>query len=152
MDLRGYFDDSQFEDSCTFPLSPFGVLSFNTLISLCLKSVDLTEDVMAHFLSNCPLIEELSLMHSRSLVNLKIDGPLKLKYLGLSYCFSLRNLEILATNLISFKYHGPYIINNPLKNVPLLSEVSIGGCYCMDLVCSTFYRFSSVLSQVYSLS
>ncbi|GMP74367.1 hypothetical protein CsSME_00031805 [Camellia sinensis var. sinensis] len=90
-------------------------------------------------------------MHSRSLVNLKIDGPQKLKYLELRYCFSLQNLEILATNLISFKYHGPYMINNPVKNVPLLSEVSIGGCYCTDLVCLTFYCFSGVLSQLETL-
>ncbi|THG23159.1 hypothetical protein TEA_008067 [Camellia sinensis var. sinensis] len=68
--------------------NPFGVLSFNTLTSLCSKLVDLTEDVLAHFLSNCPLIEELSLMHSRSLVNLKIDGPQKLKYLELRCALS----------------------------------------------------------------
>ncbi|PSS07705.1 Telomere length regulation protein [Actinidia chinensis var. chinensis] len=68
-------------------------------------------------------------------------------YFELRYCTNLRNLEVSATNLISFKYFGP-IMENPFKNVPLLSEVSIGGDYVEELVRRKFHDLSGVLSQI----
>ncbi|XP_057459814.1 F-box/LRR-repeat protein At2g42730-like isoform X2 [Actinidia eriantha] len=146
LDLRRYNESYQGPKCFTFPSSLLSGLGLNTLTSLSLQSVELTEDVLAHILSNCPLIEEISLK-SPSLVNVIIEGPPKLMYFELRYCMNLRNLEISATNLISFKYFGP-IIENPFKNVPLLSEVSIGGDYGEELVHRKFHDLSGVLSQI----
>ncbi|XP_058228284.1 F-box/LRR-repeat protein At2g42730-like [Rhododendron vialii] len=136
--------------SYTFSLSSLRVLNVSSLTALCLRNVDMTDEVLAHFLSNCPLIEELSLMESESLVNIKIASALKLKRLELIICNSLKNVEISAINLVSFKYFGPRI-NNPFKNVPLLSEVSMGGSHWERVVCDPFSSLSGVLYQLETL-
>lgn len=146
LDLRRYDESYQGPKCFTFPSSLLSGLGFNTLTSLSLNSVELTDDVLAHILCKCPLIEEISLK-SLSLVNVIIENPPKLMYFELRYCTDLRNLEVSATNLISFKYFGP-IIQNPFKNVPLLSEVSIGGDYVEELVRRKFHDLSGVLSQI----
>ncbi|XP_057459818.1 F-box/LRR-repeat protein At3g26922-like isoform X2 [Actinidia eriantha] len=146
LDLRKYNESYQGPKCFNFPSNLLSGLGFNTLTSLSLNSVELTDDVLAHILCNCPLIEEISLK-SPSLVNVIIENPPKLMYFELRYCTDLRNLEVSAINLISFKYFGP-IIQNPFKNVPLLSEVSIGGDYVEELVRRKFHDLSGVLSQI----
>ena len=93
LDLRKYNESYQGPKCFTLTSSLLSGLGFKTLTSLSLQSVELTEDVLAHILSNCPLIEEISLT-SPSLVNVIIEGPHKLMYLELSYCLKLRNIEI----------------------------------------------------------
>ncbi|XP_059640791.1 putative F-box protein At3g29830 [Cornus florida] len=107
---------------------------FAGLTSLSLKQVDVTQEVLEYFLSNCLLLESLSVDVSNCLVSLKVAGPsLNLKYLRISGCRFLENLEISAINLVSFTYFGPKI-SVPLNDVPLLSELSIGFEYAVYFI------------------
>ncbi|CAK9172584.1 unnamed protein product [Ilex paraguariensis] len=118
----------------TFPSRPLFSPSFASLTSLILKSVNVTEEVLSYFLCNCPLLEDLSVRGSGTLVNLKVVGPtLKLKYLEINECYELKHLEIQAPNIVSFTYHGTKI-SMPFKNVPRLSEMSLGKHYCAFLL------------------
>lgn len=149
LDLLESFNAFRVGRSYTFPLISLPVVRFSLLTALCLKKVDMTDDVFAHLLSNCPLIEELSLVDSRSLINVKIAGPLKLKCLELALCRSLKNIEISAINLVSFKYFGPRIYI-PFFDIPLLSELSIGGFDCAHVVCTpplsgVFYQLETLV-------
>lgn len=150
LDLTTYSGSRQSLNYYTFPLSPIGVSSLNTLTALRLKSVDLSEDILTHLLSNCPLLEELSVSYSPSLVNVIIAGPFMIKYLELNFCSNLRNVEISATNLVSFEFFGPNLYN-PLKNVPMLSELSMGGHYCESVVSTNFRDLSNVVPQLETL-
>ncbi|KAE9612373.1 putative F-box domain, FBD domain, leucine-rich repeat domain, L domain-containing protein [Lupinus albus] len=59
----------------------------------------------------------------------KFSGPsLNLKCLELVRCWELRNLEISADNLESFKYYGPHL-DIEFKSVPSLVEATFGGSY-----------------------
>lgn len=123
----------------------------NFLRALKLDSVNVTGEVLEYFICNCPFLERLCVKHSDTLVNLKVAGPsLRLKYLEISYCFKLENLEISATDLVSFKYFGPRI-TMPLNYAPNLVEVNIGGQYC-EYVIYDFQEFSSYFSQLETLT
>ncbi|XP_058181388.1 FBD-associated F-box protein At5g60610-like [Rhododendron vialii] len=114
-------------------LQPFG---FCHLITLCLKCVNITGKVLEHFLGNCPLLEQLQVMSSDHLTNLKVAGPsLKLKWLGISRCENLKDLEISAVNLasLSFTYFGQ-ASRVILRNVPVLSELCIEGDYIESVI------------------
>ncbi|KAI8539853.1 hypothetical protein RHMOL_Rhmol09G0215400 [Rhododendron molle] len=85
------------------------LFGFCHLITLCLKCVNITGEAVEHFLGNCPLLEQLQVMSSDHLTNLKVAGPsLKLKWLEISRCENLEDLEISAVNLatLSFTYFG----------------------------------------------
>uniref|UniRef100_U5GKG2 F-box domain-containing protein n=1 Tax=Populus trichocarpa TaxID=3694 RepID=U5GKG2_POPTR len=59
----------------------------NSLTTLRLKNVNVTGEVIEHFLSNYLALETLYIQSSDSLVNLKVAGPLlRLKYLEIRYC------------------------------------------------------------------
>ncbi|GLT63985.1 hypothetical protein SLA2020_365060 [Shorea laevis] len=127
-----------------------GFPSCNSLRALDLKSVNISGEVLEYFLHECPFLERLKVVRSRTLVNLKVAGPLhQLKYLEIYHCFKLQNLEISATNLVSFVYCGPRI-TMPLKHVPNLVEASIGGLYCEYLI-HKFCEFSSYFLQLRTL-
>ncbi|XP_028068732.1 uncharacterized protein LOC114271315 [Camellia sinensis] len=88
---------------------------------------DVTREVLEYILFVCPLLEELSILHSRSLVNFAVSGPsFKLKYLEIEGCFCLKSVDIYEANLVSFKYNGlkAYIA---FKNTPHLVKASFDG-------------------------
>lgn len=97
--------------------------SFDRLTSLCLKSVSITENDLAYFLSTCPLLERLSLENASSLQDFRVNAgqSLKLNHLDIRYCSKLENIEVSGTNLVSFKYAGP-VIN---VNVPEFASISL---------------------------
>ncbi|KAL4341676.1 hypothetical protein GQ457_08G015550 [Hibiscus cannabinus] len=110
-----------------YTLSPskLGLPSSHPLTSLVLKSVKVSGKVLHNFISNSPFLERLCVVGSRSLVHLRVAGPsLHLKYLEISDCSRLRSLKLVAPNLLTLKYSGPYI-NIPFENVPNLTELSI---------------------------
>lgn len=83
----------------------------------------MTGEVVDYFLCNCPVLERLSLISTKSLVNLRVIGPsIKLKYLVISVCHDLESIEICEANIVSFTYRGDWI-NLLLRNVPMLVEV-----------------------------
>ncbi|XP_059648955.1 F-box/LRR-repeat protein At2g42730-like isoform X3 [Cornus florida] len=126
LDLSRQYLYSQLGYTYAFPFwllnLPLGFSSFDTLTSLCLTCVNITGEGVAYFLSSCPLLEHLSLRLSLSLVNLKVAGTsLKLKHLEIASCTNLKDIEISAINLVSFKYFGPKI-SMSFQKVPLLAE------------------------------
>ncbi|XP_059667028.1 F-box/FBD/LRR-repeat protein At4g26340-like isoform X2 [Cornus florida] len=128
-----------------------GFTSCNSLTNLLLTNVNVTGQVLEYFLTNCPFLEQLSVSGSNSLVNLKVpDLALKLKRLGIIYCFDVESIEISAMNLVSFEYFGPKI-SQPFKNVKEPVELCIGGEYC-DYLIYNFFEISNYLSQLESLT
>ncbi|XP_059636303.1 uncharacterized protein LOC132278512 [Cornus florida] len=101
---------------------------FSSLTALRLVGVNIMEEVLENFLSSCPFLEQLCIVGTTCLVNLKIAGPsLKLKCLEISHCHCLTNLEIFATNLVSFTYMGQDI-SVPCIAGPFCSSFVFGSC------------------------
>ncbi|XP_058182173.1 F-box/LRR-repeat protein At3g03360-like [Rhododendron vialii] len=124
-----------------------GSIGFSSLTTLRLTYVNVTDKIIENFLGNCPLLEELHVVWSKRLRNLKVVGiSLKLKSLEISNCISLRGLEICAINLVSFSYTGQRI-RLLLTNVPVLSKFSTAGDYCQHLMYKD-HMDSSYLQQL----
>ncbi|KAI5315663.1 hypothetical protein L3X38_044839 [Prunus dulcis] len=102
-------------------------IGFKFLKVLHFRSVDVTDDVLEYFLSNCPGLERLAVHRTKSLVNVRVGGSsVALKYLVGEHCLHLKSIEICDANLVSFIYKGQEI-NLVLSNVPFLVEVSISA-------------------------
>ncbi|KAF7133254.1 hypothetical protein RHSIM_Rhsim09G0154700 [Rhododendron simsii] len=111
------------------------LFGFCHLTTLCLNCVNITGEVIEHFLGNCPLLEQLQVISSDHLTNLKVAGPsLRLKCLEISRCY-LEDLDISAANLasLSLMYFGP-ASRVILRNVPVLSELCISGDYAESVI------------------
>lgn len=122
------FCSSVEEDPYTFPCKVLGGLEkgfFESLRVLHLTNVVVTGEVLDCLLSNCQVLERLTVRATRNLVYIRVVGPLiPLKYLVIRACFGLKSIEIRDTNLVSFTYKGN-AIDVLLSNVPLLVEVSL---------------------------
>ncbi|KAK8654187.1 hypothetical protein V6N13_128160 [Hibiscus sabdariffa] len=111
----------------------FGWKFFNSsgirfLISLCLKHVDVSGQILESFLSNCPLLETLHVSHSKQLTHINVCGSsLRLKHLHISFCKCIKSIEVYAPNLVSFAYRGSEHVHIDLKYVPQLCDVSYAG-------------------------
>ncbi|XP_075648669.1 uncharacterized protein LOC142619458 [Castanea sativa] len=129
----------------------FPVMKDFPLTKLFLTEVNVIGEVLEHYVSNCPYLEELYVSSSKSLVNLRlVDQPPKLSSFQVAHCSNLENLEISAPNLVSFGYVGPKIKNMTLKHVPLLSKVAFGGKYCESIEFDSD-QHASYLSQIKKL-
>ncbi|XP_061358764.1 F-box/LRR-repeat protein At3g58900-like [Gastrolobium bilobum] len=100
--------------------------------SLCvlrLSAVDVTGEVIEHFLATCPSLETLCVIESKSFIlRLKVSGQaLKLKHLELVEV-KIIHLDISAENLMTFRYSGGFGRFN-FESVPNLVEASFGGRY-----------------------
>ncbi|XP_027152568.1 uncharacterized protein LOC113752685 [Coffea eugenioides] len=147
------------DDVYNFPKSGAGY-DFKVLASLRLKAVNIAEQDVLNLLSDCPLLEDLSIAGAPSLHNLSILGggggrPLRLKHLEIRRCIRLDRIEVAAArNLVSFTHQGKYELgalhstNMRFQDVPQLSSVSLGvGDYLRH---SVSYRFKGVLFLSYS--
>lgn len=68
-------------------------IRFNFLKVLHFREVDVTQDVFEYFLSNCPVLERLTLDSAENLVTVRVAGPsFALKYLALINCFGLKSV------------------------------------------------------------
>ncbi|KAM1811682.1 hypothetical protein ACFX12_028289 [Malus domestica] len=99
---------------------------FKFLKALCVCKVSVSREILEYFLSNCPLLERLTVRYTtKKLVNLRVVGPsIALKYLVIESCPGLHSIEISGVNLVSFSYCGT-AINLLLSKLPFLVEVSI---------------------------
>lgn len=123
-------------------------LGFKSLKTLSLKAVNVGDEVMEYFLSNCPLLERLFVHLNYALKNLKLVGPsLLLRHLEVVRCLSIEAIEICDTKLVSFTYDGipPKIL---LKNAPQLVQVSINPNGAMWYVQDMFPKFSCCFSRL----
>ncbi|KAK8506138.1 hypothetical protein V6N11_059850 [Hibiscus sabdariffa] len=106
----------------------FKLSGIRFLISLCLKHVDVSGQVLESFLSKCPLLETLHVSHSKQLTRLTVWGSsLRLKHLHISFCKCIKSIEVYATNLVTFEYRGSRCVHIDLKCVPQLCDVSYAG-------------------------
>lgn len=83
------------------PLKSLGPFSrFKSFKSLCFVSVDVNRELLEFFIYNCPVLERLDVKRSQSLHGLKVVGSsIRLKYLELSWCFKVKDIEISAPSL-----------------------------------------------------
>ncbi|KAK3225961.1 hypothetical protein Dsin_005823 [Dipteronia sinensis] len=113
--------------------SPHGLSIIKSLRSLSLRFVHVNTEIVEFFIYNCPHLERLCVVGSKTLLSLKVAGSsIQLKHLDIDRCHSIKEVEISAPSLLSFKYFG-HQIKLRVENVPLLLDVSIGGSYYVQL-------------------
>ncbi|XVF62173.1 hypothetical protein PTKIN_Ptkin08bG0195700 [Pterospermum kingtungense] len=113
----------------------------DSLTSLSLNTVEVTQEVVEYILSCCPLLECLSMVTSISLVNLKVSGPtVKLKHLKIIGCHSVQRIEISALSLVSFKFWGSGARIN-FNDVPSLVEASFSLPFLVKNLLQTSWCF-----------
>ncbi|PRQ41689.1 putative F-box domain, FBD domain, leucine-rich repeat domain, L domain-containing protein [Rosa chinensis] len=149
---------TRFEDY-TFPHKLLGIcfpslgccgynIGFKSLKVLQIRHVGVTGEVLEYFLSNCPLLERLSVTCAKGLVNLRVVGSsIALKYLVIQNCHNLESIEIRDVNIVSFIYCGYRSTN--ISNVPLLSEVTVSNRCCpKDFIRVVLNQLSCCLSNI----
>nr|XP_004309047.2 PREDICTED: F-box/FBD/LRR-repeat protein At1g13570-like [Fragaria vesca subsp. vesca] len=92
---------------------------FNNLRSLSLSYVTVDQIFMAHLLSNCLLLESLTIEYCNGLAHLCIVGD-RLSDLKLSQC---PRIEISAPNLVSLEYSGDFPSINFVRTPPHLARI-----------------------------
>lgn len=122
---------------------------FNFLKVLHFRCVDVRQDDLEYFLSNSPLLEQLTVRSAPNLFQLRVVGPsIALKHLRIEVCLRLTRIDVCdANNLVSFCFFGPEDTNLVFVNVPsTLVEVSYrAGLYSDHL---PFTKLSCCLSQL----
>ncbi|CAI0625853.1 unnamed protein product [Linum tenue] len=135
--------------------TPDGLSDVKSLRSLRLNCVAVRAEILEHFISSCPLLEELAVARvSNSLKKLRVVGssqsPLRLKYLELRYFNYLKSLEI---------DHTPCLVRLIYDACPRMEELRVGNCPgLVDLTLGlhtrynfAFEAFSGCASQLKSL-
>ncbi|XP_038701012.1 F-box/LRR-repeat protein At3g58900-like isoform X2 [Tripterygium wilfordii] len=157
IDLGVYYNGGRSKHVYHFPLSCNNIAlqrTLHLLRVLKLKYVDVSGVVIEYFISACPCLEKLTIRGSGSndLVHLNVAGgqSLCLKKVKIFGCSHLRSIRLSATNLLSFKYHGP-IIDISYENVPNLVEVLIGG-WLTEMAISYFPQLSNYLFRLETLT
>jgi hypothetical protein len=88
-------------------LSPPSVFfGFKNIKALDLVCVKVNDDDIQHLLSNCSVLERLSIKGCHYLVNLKLSHLLRLKYMKVDSCHLLKSIDISAIALTTFEYMG----------------------------------------------
>nr|XP_011470491.1 PREDICTED: F-box/LRR-repeat protein At3g58900-like [Fragaria vesca subsp. vesca] len=131
-------------------LCRYNNVGFKFLKVLRLQQICLTDEVLEYFLSNCPVLERLTVTVARGLVCVRVVGPsISLKYLAILDCPNLKSIEICNPNIASFVYMGA-CIDLLINNVPLLIEVHISerALHYVDFTTVAFNRLSFCLSHL----
>ncbi|XP_048229370.1 FBD-associated F-box protein At3g52670 isoform X2 [Ricinus communis] len=154
----------RFHDECySFPVDcysfirgPEGLSNISSLRSLCLRYVNMTGEVVEHFLLNCPLLEQLTVAVAYRLESLKVPASsLRLKYLEIFDCYHLKNFEICAPNLVTILYNqGGRYNGRRMKlqavHLPHLLDLHLGGPE-LSITEDFFGACSSSFSQLMTL-
>ncbi|KAM7478333.1 hypothetical protein LguiA_026546 [Lonicera macranthoides] len=131
-----------------FPSQYLDNSKLSGLVSLNLNFVDVTEEVVEYFLSNCPFLEVLRITSSPSLLSAKVIATSqRLKCLEILHCHHMKYLEISALNLTSLTFSGEMDATLCFKSVPNLASLSLGGFYC-GYIYENFHRLSISFSQI----
>ncbi|XP_058069867.1 F-box/FBD/LRR-repeat protein At1g13570-like isoform X2 [Magnolia sinica] len=105
---------------------PLNFNGYTYLKTLHLRLVRVPGDVLKSMLSNCLLLEELSLMDCFNLTHVTVSAPdLPLKKLTVVDC-DICEIEIFAPNLQSFHFYGDFI-HMYFKNISSLVDVLVNG-------------------------
>ncbi|KAJ9539837.1 hypothetical protein OSB04_026343 [Centaurea solstitialis] len=137
-----------FDRDCGFFLDgqSFNVLvtEMKSLKSLKLKCVDVNNEGLRKLLSNCPILEHLSVVGSRKLVNAKIHGKgLALRTLVMRSCIILESIEILDSNIVSFSCDCLSLCTLKLDNLQKLEKICIGKFHSWKELNHMFCQISS---------
>ncbi|XP_040374270.1 putative F-box/FBD/LRR-repeat protein At5g56810 isoform X1 [Rosa chinensis] len=158
IDLQGDRGVAPYCSHYTFPenlfRNPFGVSWFSWLTHLSLNYVNITSELVEHFISNCQLLEHLFIAGSEYLEDLKVVGELlRLKFLQICDCLNLFQLEISAPCLETFFYDGEcrYNINIRVTYAPLLAKICITEDFLFDSTTGDFQLFWNYLPQLVTL-
>lgn len=118
----------------SFPSKFLKPFSFNALMDLRLTYLDVHDEVVQHFLSNCPNLQVLGLTNLKSLANIIVSGlPLKLEQLFVRSCKDLEKIEISSSSLTYFQFYGSHI-KIELKEVPNLTWSEITASICFSII------------------
>ncbi|KVI09956.1 putative FBD-associated F-box protein At5g56700 isoform X2 [Cynara cardunculus var. scolymus] len=116
------------------------VMEIKFLKALILKRVDVDDEGLKKILSNCPVLEHLSIQGSCQLVKAKIDGEgLALKKLEIGGCSArLESIEICDSNIVSLDCWGSnckrFPISLRLDNLQKLEKIFIRKCYSLKII------------------
>ncbi|KAG5526946.1 hypothetical protein RHGRI_028026 [Rhododendron griersonianum] len=136
--------------------SPCGLSCINCLTQLSLKFINVTGELVEHFLCNCPLLERLCVRGSKQLSKLRVIGPsLRLKFLEISACDCLESVDIYAPNLASFICLEMHARTQILVSyAPLLVDVTLGmPTVSLGTIERYFFKLESLcFSQLESLT
>nr|XP_011458546.1 PREDICTED: putative F-box/FBD/LRR-repeat protein At3g59240 [Fragaria vesca subsp. vesca] len=139
-----YFDILPTLQSCQYNIG------FKFLKVVRFQHIGITDEVLDYFLSNCPVLERLTVTDARGLVCIRVAGAsISLKYLTVINCPNLKRIEICNANIVSFVYWGVWI-ELLISNVPLLVDVhlSVRALDNVDFTTLAFTRLSCCVSQL----
>ncbi|KAF7129500.1 hypothetical protein RHSIM_Rhsim10G0000100 [Rhododendron simsii] len=144
------------EEVYSYIKSPCGLSCINCLTQLSLKFINVTGELVEHFLCNCPLLERLCVRGSKQLSKLRVVGPsLRLKFLEISACDCLESVDIYAPNLASFICLEMHARTQILVSyAPLLVDVTLGmPTVSLGTIKRYFFKLESLcFSQLESLT
>ncbi|KAK9205525.1 hypothetical protein WN943_015793 [Citrus x changshan-huyou] len=127
LDFAGIGKDIIFPKRYNFLKRGHGLSGIKSLRSLCLSALKVSGEVLEFFIHSCPHLEHLYVANSSELLSLKVVGSsIPLKFLDIHYCYSMKEIEISASSLVSFRYSGKDIKLH-VGNVPKLVDVVIHG-------------------------
>ncbi|KAL9155740.1 hypothetical protein ABFS82_09G025100 [Erythranthe guttata] len=122
-----------------------------SLVALCLIDVDVTEETLEFFVSNCPLLEELRVRYSNYLKKFAASSPLvRLKRFEIASRGTCKSVEICTPNLLSFAFYGILRVSINLKNVSSLISLSVGAAR-PTIVMDNINQISGSLSRLETL-
>ncbi|KAL6503269.1 hypothetical protein OROHE_023898 [Orobanche hederae] len=115
--------------------SPYYENDISYLTSLRLTCVDVSGELLELLLARCHLLERLYVEHSMNLLDLKIVNLSgMLRYLSIHNCLNLKELEIHASNLVSFEFTSYHqSVNVVYTSVPSLVEANFSWRYFRGL-------------------
>ncbi|KAF3790897.1 hypothetical protein EJ110_NYTH15608, partial [Nymphaea thermarum] len=102
--------------------------AFNSLNSIHLSELRVTENLIQHLVLNCRLLEDLELSYCHIVGNIRIHGDthLRLKNLTISHCFSQYwQLDIVAPNLSTFTFVDDRLIDTKQICMPSLTTAMV---------------------------
>ncbi|CAN0892195.1 F-box/LRR-repeat protein At3g03360 [Linum grandiflorum] len=154
--IRHSLDHYVFAEECYNHIkTPAGLHDIRFLRSLRFNFVDVGEEILEHFIANCPVLEELVVKWSERVRKLKVvasslHSPLRLKHFEIRSCYYLESLEI---------GHAPHLqrlILDKLSRVrefrmghfPSLVDMTIGATVLSN---QTFRGLSGCASRLVSL-
>ncbi|XP_048567864.1 F-box/LRR-repeat protein At3g03360-like [Triticum urartu] len=94
---------------CSLRHVPPGAAGLAGLTWLSLNQVDVTDDVVGDVVSECRLLEFLSLKSCHLLVSVRVAGE-RLRGLEIVCCLAMHHLQVAAPMLESVAYHGDVLI------------------------------------------
>ncbi|CAN1174733.1 Putative F-box/LRR-repeat protein At3g42770 [Linum perenne] len=134
--------------------TPAGLSDIKALRSLRLSCVDVRDEILEHFLANCPLLEELAIKRLSSLTKLRVVGTCCslrwLTYLEVRVCMELETLEIGHAPRLSRLVYGlcPRVEELRVVNCPRLLELTMNMAYLLLTVVPEYATLERLAVEV----